>query len=112
MRAFLRQLCCGVATEVRDCADGAEAIAAFNEFRPDWTVMDIAMPVVDGLAATTRITRTHPGARVVVITQQPSPEYELAAREAGAFSYLVKENLQQLPGILSRSVSASSPGAP
>src|SRR5262245_15048905 len=60
MRAFLRQLCIGVATEVRDCADGAEAITAFDEFQPDWTLMDIAMPVMDGLAATTRITRAHP----------------------------------------------------
>jgi CheY-like chemotaxis protein len=111
MRALLRALCAGLASEIRDCIDGEEAIATFEEFRPDWTVMDIAMPGVDGLTATKRITRANPGARVVVITQQPSPEYELAAREAGACTYLVKENLPQLPGILSRSVPASWPTA-
>src|SRR6266853_132989 len=39
----------------RDCADGHEALRAFSEFRPDWTIMDLAMPRVDGLAATRQI---------------------------------------------------------
>jgi two-component system, NarL family, response regulator len=107
MRALLRELCSNLACEMRDCANGAEAVAAFEEFRPDWTLMDIAMPSMDGLTATARICQSHPHARVLVVTQYPSPEYERAARDAGARGLLRKDELESLPAILSRNGPAS-----
>jgi len=101
MRALLHRLCATVATESRDCADGDEAIRAFDEFQPDWTVMDLAMPHVDGLAATRRILARHPGARIVMLTQHHGAEYEQAAREAGACAFVHKQNLQPLLTLLS-----------
>lgn len=100
IRNLLRQLCAGVATETRDCTNGEEAIETFGSFKPDWTVMDLAMPQVDGLAATKRIVTAHPGARVIMITQYRGPEYEEAAREAGACAFLRKDNLQSLAKLL------------
>lgn len=100
MRALLREICAGLVKEVRACGDGAEAVAAFEEFQPDWTVMDITMPKMDGLTATARIRRTYPCARIVVVTQNPSPEYERAARDAGACGYFRKDNLDGLPALL------------
>jgi two-component system, chemotaxis family, chemotaxis protein CheY len=100
MRTLLREICAGVAKEFRDCSDGLEAIAAYAEFQPDWTLMDVTMPRMDGIKATTRIREIYPQARVVMITQHPSLEYERAAREAGACGYFRKDDLRSLPAIL------------
>ncbi len=108
IRAFLRKLCATVATETRDCADGMEAIEAFESFKPDWTIMDLTMSHLDGLAATKQIVAAHPEARIVVITQHRGAEYEQAAREAGAYAFMLKDNLQPLPGLLTRQVVPNS----
>jgi two-component system, OmpR family, response regulator MtrA len=52
MRALLRRVCAGIATETRDCRDGAEAVETFHQFNPDWAIIDFSMPGVDGLTAT------------------------------------------------------------
>jgi CheY-like chemotaxis protein len=108
MRALLRRLCASVATEMRDCADGLEAIQIFNEFKPDWTIMDLAMPRMDGLSATRQILAVHPGARIAVLTQHRGAEYEQAAREAGACGFVLKENLQPLLAMISGTAGSSS----
>lgn len=101
MRALLRRLCATVATEVRECADGQEAIKAFSEFKPDWAIMDLAMPCLDGLTATRHILAAHPGARIIAVTEHRGAEYEQAARAAGACAFVLKENLQPLLALLS-----------
>ena len=101
MRALLRTLCAPLAAETRDCADGLEALQAFAEFQPDWTILDVAMPGLDGLTVTRRILAAHPAAQIAVITHHPGPEFERAAREAGARSFIRKDNLQPLLELLS-----------
>ena len=96
MREVLRQLLANVATEMRECADGDEAIQAFGEFNPDWTIMDLSMPRLDGLAATRQILASHGGARIIVLTEHQGVEYEQAALEAGAWKFVSKSNLSQL----------------
>jgi len=100
MRALLRRVCESIASETRDCADGVQAVEAYGEFNPDWTIMDIGMPQMDGLAATRLIVAAHPGARIMVVTQQRGFQYEQAAREAGAVAFMVKDDLPQLPQFL------------
>jgi CheY-like chemotaxis protein len=100
MRALLRQCCASVATEVRDCTNGVEAITLFNEFHPDWTLMDLMMPEMDGLTATARIMALSPDARIIIVTQQRSPEYREAALQAGASALVLKDNLHLLPQLL------------
>jgi len=80
IRALARQLCAGPAHEVRDCCNGAEAVALFEELQPDLTVMDLMMPEVDGLTATAQVKARNPKARVVIITELRSPEYREAAK--------------------------------
>ena len=101
MRSLLHRFCATLATETRDCANGEEAVHAFSEFQPDWTLMDIAMPCVDGLAATRQIVAAHPGARIIIVTNHRGEEYEQAALEAGACAIVFKQNLQRLPALLS-----------
>lgn len=97
MRSLVRQLCAGLVTEVRECGDGAEAVAMFEEFQPDWTVMDLMMPTMDGLTATAGIKARCPNARVVIVTEMRSPEYRKAALHGGACAFVLKENLHTLP---------------
>lgn len=102
VRALLRRLFANLATELRECADGQEAIQAFNQLNPDWTIMDLSMPRLDGLAATRQILASHPAARIIVLTEYRGAEYEQAAREAGACAFVLKENLQPLVALLSK----------
>ncbi len=112
MRALLRRMCATLATETRDCADGRAAIQAFGEFKPDWTIMDVSMPSLDGLSATQQILAAHPGARIIVVTQHRGAEYEQAARAAGAVAFVHKENLQPLLALLARSQAGHSTRGP
>ncbi|MFJ8601066.1 response regulator [Streptomyces shenzhenensis] len=76
-----------------EAADGAEALAAVRELRPDVVLMDIRMPRLDGLAATRRITG-EPGLRdvkVVMLTTFELDEYVFEAIRSGASGFLVKD---------------------
>jgi CheY-like chemotaxis protein len=101
MRSLLRRVCANFATDTRDCETGDDAIRTFAEFKPDWTLMDLSMPGLDGLAATRQIIAQHPNARIVVVTSHHGDEYEQAAREAGACAFVGKENLRPLQALLS-----------
>ncbi|MBO1740290.1 response regulator transcription factor [Leifsonia sp. TF02-11] len=72
-------------------ADGAEAVALAVSERPDVVLMDLRMPVVDGVGATERITRDAPGVAVLVLTTFADDESILTALRAGARGYLTKD---------------------
>ncbi|MFG2893393.1 response regulator [Streptomyces sp. NPDC048248] len=78
---------------VAEAADGQEALAAVREHRPDIVLMDIRMPVVDGLVATRRITEDPQLAdvRVVMLTTFELDEYVFEAIRSGASGFLVKD---------------------
>ncbi|WP_407554242.1 response regulator transcription factor [Streptomyces sp. Pv4-95] len=78
---------------VAEAADGQEALAAVREHRPDIVLMDIRMPVVDGLVATRRITEDPRLAdvRVVMLTTFELDEYVFEAIRSGASGFLVKD---------------------
>jgi len=76
---------------VGEAADGAAAVAAAAELRPDLVLMDLRMPVLDGAAATARITAELPGVRVLVLTTYETDADILRAVEAGATGYLLKD---------------------
>jgi DNA-binding NarL/FixJ family response regulator len=78
---------------VAEAADGTEAIAAVLKHRPDVVLMDIRMPVMDGLEATRRIleSRAVQDARVIVLTTFDLDQYVYAALAAGASGFLLKD---------------------
>ncbi len=75
---------------VGEAADGREAIEKVQELLPDVVVMDIAMPIMDGLEATRRIKKKNPKMKVMVLTQYDNREYILSAIKAGADGYVPK----------------------
>ncbi|MFH8572053.1 response regulator [Streptomyces sp. NPDC017993] len=78
---------------VGEAADGQEALAAVREHRPDIVLMDIRMPVVDGLVATRRITEDPQlsDVKVVMLTTFELDEYVFEAIRSGASGFLVKD---------------------
>ena len=78
------------ATVVGEADNGEEAVELAREIHPDIVLMDISMPVLDGVAATERITTEVPGTKVVVLTMHDDPERTRAALLAGAVAYLTK----------------------
>lgn len=72
-------------------ADGAEAVALAAEIRPDIVLMDLQMPRVGGIEAIRRITADPLGARVIALTTFGTMEPVLAALNAGASGYLLKD---------------------
>ena len=75
---------------VGEAADGQQAVAAVAELKPDVVVMDVRMPVMDGVAATEAITAKHPDVRVLILTTFDLDEYAFAALRAGASGFLLK----------------------
>jgi DNA-binding NarL/FixJ family response regulator len=77
---------------VAEAGDGAEAIDAVRRTRPDVVLMDIRMPVMDGLEATRRILADHPDPpRILILTTFDLDRYVYAALSAGASGFLLKD---------------------
>ena len=73
--------------------DGAEAVRLALKSRPDVILMDIAMPLMDGLQATKQIRKQWPTARILMLTGSNSKSDVDRAREAGAAGYVTKERI-------------------
>ena len=75
---------------VGEAADGKAAVDLVGRLRPDVVLMDIRMPVLDGIEATRRIVRDHPAARILILTTYGADEYVYEALRAGAAGFLLK----------------------
>lgn len=75
---------------VGEAANGKEALEKVTELAPDVVLMDLAMPVMNGLEATRRIRREFPGTRVLALTQYDDSEYVIPIIEAGARGFVTK----------------------
>ena len=73
--------------------DGKDAVALAKESKPDVVLMDIAMPVLDGIEATKEIRRDLPETRVIVLTGSASNQDVSRARTAGAHGYVTKDQI-------------------
>jgi DNA-binding NarL/FixJ family response regulator len=82
-------------------ADGQSAVALARETHPDVVLMDIAMPVMDGIEATRTIREELPTTRVVVLTGSAATHDVARARSAGAAGYVTKD---QIAGDLLRAI--------
>jgi DNA-binding NarL/FixJ family response regulator len=75
---------------VGEAADGREAVEKVHQLTPDVVLMDVAMPLMDGLEATRRIRKGNPKAKVLILTQYDNKEYILSSIKVGASGFVPK----------------------
>lgn len=76
---------------VGEASDGAEAIRQVRETNPDVVLMDVRMPVLDGIEATRAVTSSGAAAKVIILTTFDLDEYAFAGLQAGASAFLLKD---------------------
>jgi DNA-binding NarL/FixJ family response regulator len=80
---------------VGEAEDGAQAIKSFRELKPDVTLMDLQMPILNGVETIGRIRKDFPDARIIVLTTYAGDVQALRAMRAGAAGYLLKGALRR-----------------
>jgi len=90
MRNLLREILEEDHTIVEEVENGVEAVEVFEETEPDLVMMDIVMPIRDGIEATDEIKNEHPGANVIMCTSVGQEEKMKEAVKAGADGYITK----------------------
>ena len=78
-------------TVIGEAANGDDAVASARSLRPDLVLMDIRMPVLDGIEATRRIVRAQPATRVLILTTFGLDTYVYDALRAGASGFMLKD---------------------
>ena len=97
-------------TVVGEAADGAQAVDLAAQLKPDVILMDLSMPVLDGVSATKLIVAADPASRVVILTSFADHHRVTDAIAAGAVGYLLKDSEPQ--DVLAALRSAASGGVP
>ncbi len=92
---------------VAEAKNGREVIKKIEHVTPDVVVMDIGMPGLNGIETTLQLKKTSPDLKVVILTMHSNEEYILAALQAGASGYLVK---QTAPNDLTAAIRAAYRG--
>lgn len=108
VRRLIGKIVADLVDDIRECADGAEALAAYRQWQPDLALMDIEMRRMDGLAATREIIAAYPEAKVVIVSRHGDEQTRAAAREAGACGYVLKENLLAIRELIGNPHSIST----
>jgi DNA-binding NarL/FixJ family response regulator len=80
---------------VGEAQDGVEALEMVEQLKPDAVLMDIAMPRMNGIEATTELKRRHPELPVLILSMYDSEEYVLPILKAGASGYVLKRAAAQ-----------------
>ena len=98
---------CSVVTRQRKLSlvgaatNGHEALALARSLRPDLVLLDLEMPVMDGIEATSRLGRECPATKVVMVTVHDTPELRKLCRERGAHAFIAKDALEdELPVVI------------
>jgi CheY-like chemotaxis protein len=108
IRRILRRVLVDTASTIWECTDGSAALSAYAQHRPDIVLMDIHMHGTDGLTATRQIRGFDPAAQIVVVTDYQDEDIKAAALDAGARTYVLKQEMDSLPGVLA-SLAAADP---
>ncbi|CAN5317559.1 response regulator [soil metagenome] len=105
IRRLLKSLVADLASAIHECSNGVEALTAYAAHQPDFVLMDIAMTEMDGITATQQITTADPAAKIIIVTNYDETGLREAAQSAGAFAYVLKDNLLDVRRLL-RSTTA------
>lgn len=78
-----------------EATNGQEAVELCRELQPDLALLDIRMPIMDGLAATRMIKQVAPHTRVAIVTMHENPDYLIEALRAGVVGYVLKDSTRR-----------------
>ena len=111
MRQLIRSVVEDLVPTIAECADGEAAVAMYaapHFTGADWVLMDLKMPRLTGLESTRQIRAGHPDARIIIVTQYDDPYWRAAATQAGACSYVLKENLLAIRDLIGKPLASRS----
>ena len=100
MREVIKNTLGPLKAQIFECHDGSDAIRLYGEISPDFVLMDLAMKNIDGISAIDEIHKSHPDARIIMLTDYGDRFFRTTAKESGAYAYVLKENLHELPVII------------
>ena len=100
MWRLIRKVIYAPSWRCHECSDGSQALAAYALHRPDWVLLDVEMKAADGIAIAGQICGAFPDAKIVILTSYDDADLRQAAREAGAYGYVLKENLFEVRRLL------------
>ena len=110
-REMIRKFLTSPGVTFCECASGDEALAQAREFKPHWVTMDINMPGLNGFQCTRALLQEHPDARVVIVSSFNEPHFRQFAHDAGAVSFILKENILALRMMLAQEMVGGTPAA-
>ena len=105
MREMIKSLFSDSFYQIFECEDGSEALGAYKLYKPDWVLMDIVMKKMDGLTATKQILNSFPDAKVIIVTDYDDEKLREKAKSAGAYDYVLKQDLTVLEKIFKNKFS-------
>ncbi len=95
-RALVQLLAAAHSCELIDAENGRAALSRALELRPDLVIMDLVMPIMDGLTAAREISSALPSLPILMYTMHCTPSLEVAAQRSGVRHVVVKENTGEL----------------
>lgn len=104
--AALHSICCFLKLQsnidvVGTATEGCQALASAHALHPDLVLLDVEMPVMNGIETAARLRQELPTIRIIMVTVHDRPEVRQACSEAGADGFIAKERLdQELPALL------------
>jgi DNA-binding NarL/FixJ family response regulator len=91
--------------------DGRQGLTSARALHPDLVLLDVQMPLMNGIEAATRLRQDMPGTRIIMVTVHDSPEVREACRECGADAFIAKEHLdEEFPAIVEDIFACSKGG--
>ncbi|NVN92677.1 MAG: response regulator transcription factor [Desulfuromonadales bacterium] len=84
---------CDTTVVVGEAGNGAEAVRLVGELKPDLVIMDLTMPIMNGIDATREITKNFPDTRVLALSMESDRFFVVEALKAGATGYLLKDTV-------------------
>ena len=82
---------------IGEASDGLQAIEKAEKLQPDLILLDLSLPKLSGMEAARRIRKLSPNSKIVILSQDPSPEIVQGALQLGAGGYLLKSDATELP---------------
>lgn len=110
LRRVIRSIVGDLASEIRECTAGEELAKDYTAWQPDFVLIDADMRSVDGYTATRWIKAMDPSARVIIVSSDDSPELRESAQRAGAYAFVMKEDLLELGRLLGRGSGSPEQG--